>query len=71
MKALRTKGANFRDTEIVSNRHVVIGILPHVKTTSLELKANVATNAFSDMLRRRRSPAISQGKMVRKDQLLY
>ena len=66
MKALRAKGAKFRaDTEIVMIRHLAIGILPYVETIFL------ATCAFSDMLRQRRSPAKSPRKVVRKDQLLY
>ena len=71
-KALHTKGARFRaDTENVIMCHVVFGILPCVKTTSLRLDARLATNVFSDMLRRRRSPARSERNVVRKDQLLY
>ena len=70
--ALQTQGAKFRaDTENVTIRHVAIGILPYVKTTSLRLDANMTTSALFDMLRLRRSPAKSQGKVVRKDQLLY
>ena len=72
MKALQTKGAKFRaDTKIEIIRHVVFGILPFVKTTSQKLDAHLATNASFDMLRRRRSPARSQRKVVQKDQLLY
>ena len=72
MKALQTKGAAFRaDTEIVIIRHVFFGILPHVQTTSLRLDAHVATSAIFDILRQMRSPAKSQTKVVRKDQLLY
>ena len=72
MKALQTKGAKFRvDTDIVIIRHVAIGILPYVNTTSLRLDANLATSAFFDVLRQMRSPAKSQRKVVRKDQLLY
>ena len=70
--ALQTKGAKFHaDTENVKIRHVAIGMLPYVKTTSLRLDANMTTSAIVDMLRLRRSPAKSQGKVVRKDQLLY
>ena len=69
-KALQTKGTKFRaNAEIAIIRHVVFRILPYVKTTSLRLDAHLATNASSDMLRRRRSPARSH-KVVRKDQLL-
>ena len=50
---------------------MVFGILPYVKTTSLRLVAHLAKNAFSDMLRRRRSQSRSQRNVVRKDQLLY
>ena len=72
MKALQTKGARFcANTEIVILRHVVSGILPYVKATSLRLDAHLATSANFDMLRQMRSPAKSQRKLVRKDQLLY
>ena len=37
------------------NRHVIFGILPCVKTTSLRLDANLEENVSSDMLRLRRS----------------
>ena len=69
MKALQTKGAKFR-ADIVIIRHVAVGILPFVKTTSLRLDANVATSAIFDMLRQMRSPA-SPKKGGAKDQLLY
>ena len=55
----------------VRTRHVIIGTLPRVNITSLRQDAGMATNAISDMLRRRRSPAKNQRKVVRKDQLLY
>ena len=71
MKALQTKGARFRaDTEFVITRHVVVGLLPYVQTTSLRMDAHLATSVFSDMLGRSRSPARSQRKVVRKDHLL-
>ena len=57
--------------ESVRIRHVICGTLPCVKMTSLRQAAHLATNAFSDMLRRRRSPTRSQRNVVRKDQLLY
>ena len=61
MKALQTKRAKFRaDTDIVIICHVVLGILPYVKTTSLRLEARLATNAIFDMLRRMRMPAQSK-----------
>ena len=70
MKALQTTGAKFRaDTETVIIRHAVFGILPYVKTASLRLDAHLATNAIFDMLRQMRSPARSQRKVVRKDQV--
>ena len=53
----------------VRTRRVVIGTFPYVKITSLRLDAYVAV-AVSDTLRRRKSPARSQRKVVRKDQLL-
>ena len=55
-------------TKIVKNRHVIIGILPYVKITSLKQDAFMARSAVFDM---RRSPAKSQRRVVRKDQLLY
>ena len=51
--------------------HVEIGILPCVKTTSLRLDANLEESVSSDMLRLMRSPAKSQRKVVRNDQLHY
>ena len=58
-------------TKIVKNRHVIIGILPYVKITILKQDALMARSAVFDMLRQKRSPAKSQRRMVRKDQLLY
>ena len=52
-------------------RHVDLGILSCVKTTSLRPDAFMEENVSSDMLRLRRCPANSKRKMVRKDQLLY
>ena len=70
MKALQIKGARFHvDGEIVPIRHLVIGILPYVRTAELRLDAHMVTNAIFDMTRRMRSPATSQRKGVRKDQL--
>ena len=67
MKALQTRGAKFRaETEIVIIRHVAIGILPWIKTTSLRLGTNLATRAIFDMLRQMRSPAKSQRKVVQR-----
>ena len=72
MKAFQTRGATFRaETEIVIIRHVNFGILPCVKSTSLGLDANLEEHVSSDMLRQMRSPARSQRKVVRKDQLLH
>ena len=72
MKALQTKRAKFRAvTKNCKSRHVVFGILPCVKTTSLRLDANLEENVSSDMSRRKRSPSRSQRKAVRKDQLHY
>ena len=69
MKALQTKGATFRaDTEIVIIRHVAVGLLPCVTTTSLRPDAYMEENVSSDTLRLMRSPAKSQTKVVRKDQ---
>ena len=63
MKTIQTEGAKFRaDTQTETIRHVVLGILPCVKTSSLKLDAHLAKNAFSDMLRRRRSPTRSRKK---------
>ena len=72
MKTLQTKGAKIRAR--YSNckiRHGAIGILPYVKTTLLRLDANMASSAIFDMLTQMRSPAKSQRKVVRKDQLLH
>ena len=70
-KSLQIKGAEFRaDIQTLINRHVILGTLPCVKITSLRQDASMATNAISDMFRRRRSPARSQRMVVRKDQLL-
>ena len=69
-KTLQTKGAKFRAaTESIKARHGIVGILPCVKTTSLRPGANLEEHVPSDMLRLRRSPARSQRKVVRKDQL--
>ena len=66
-------GAKFRAEisfeESVRTRHVVIGTLPRVSTASRNLGANLVNNAIFDMLRRRKSPARSRTKVVRKDQL--
>ena len=71
-EALETKGAKFRAvTKILKTRHVKFGILPYVKTTSLKNDACMEENVSSDTLRLRRSPAKSQRKVVRKDQLHY
>ena len=65
MKALQIKGAKFiADTEIVIILHVVIGILPYVKTTSLRVDASMATSANFDKMRQMRSPARSQRKVA-------
>ena len=70
-KAPQTKGAKFHAvTENVITRHVMIGMLPCVKITSLRQHAYMATDAIFDMLKRRKSPTTSQRKVVRKDQLL-
>ena len=60
------------DLKIVKkNRHVTIGILTCVKITSLRQDVYMAKDASLHMLRRRRSPAKSQRRVVRKDQLPY
>ena len=70
MKALQTKGAKFRaDTKIVRTCHVNVGTFPCVKTTSLRPNALMEEHVSSDMLRLKKSPAKSQRKVVRKDQL--
>ena len=69
-KALQTKRTKFRAvTQILKTRHVNFGILPCVKATSLRPDVNLEEHVASDMLRLRRSPARSQFKVVRKDQL--
>ena len=50
---------------ICKNRHVNSGILSCVKTRSLKKDVFMATNAISDMLRQKESPAKGQRKVVR------
>ena len=57
--------------KIVKTRRVHLGIFPCVITTSLNPDAHMAINADFDMVRQRKSPAKSQRKVVRKDQLHY
>ena len=59
------------DTKNVKTRRVNLGIFPRVKITSLNKDAYMATNAISDMLRQKESPAQGQRKVVQKDQLRY
>ena len=71
-KALQTKGAKFRVVaKNCKNPSCNFGIFPCVKTTSLRLDAKREEHVSSDMMRLRRSPARSQRKVVRKDQLHY
>ena len=71
-KAHGTKGADVLPAwKLVKTRHVIIGILACVKITSLRQDEYMAKDASLDMLRRRRSPAKSQRRVVRKDQLPY
>ena len=71
-EALQTKGAKFRvDVKIVKTRRVCFGIFPCVNTSSLRPDANLEEHVSSDMLRLMRSPARSQRKVVRKDQLFF
>ena len=74
-EALIEHGAKFRAEisfeESVRTRHVVIGTLPRVSTTSLNPGANLVKNVIFDMLRLKRIPARSRRKVVRKDQLPY
>ena len=51
------------------HRRVSFSILPCVQTTSLNLDANMAAGAISDMLRQKESPTKGQRKVVQKDQL--
>ena len=61
-KALQTMGAKFRAvTKNVKTRHVDLGILPCVKTTSLRLDACLEEHVSSDMFRLSESPAKSEG----------
>ena len=73
-KALQEEKAESRakksSNESVRTRRVIIGTFPYVKIISLRLDAFMAINAIFDILRRRKSPARSQSKVVRKDQLL-
>ena len=48
------------------NRRASFGIFPCVAVTSLKKDAHMATNAIFVMLRRRRSPASSQRKVVQR-----
>ena len=57
--------------ESVRTRRAIIGTLPCVSLTGLNQDAHVAKNANSDTLRSMGSPARSQRKVVRKDQLHY
>ena len=69
-KALQTKGAKSRAySEFVKSRRVHFGILPCVRSTSLKEGVFMVTNAISDMLRPKKSPAKGQRKVVQKDQL--
>ena len=54
----------------VKHHHVSFGIFPCVKIISLKKDVYMATNAISDMLRQKESPAKSQRRVVPKDQLL-
>ena len=58
--------ADFEQHVII--RHVVIGILPCVMTTSLKQDANIVIIANTDILMLRRNPARSR-RAVPKDQL--
>ena len=70
-KALWKEGDSHADIEKnVRIRHVIVGTLPCVKITGLKQDAKKAQIAISDIMRRRRSPARSRRKEVRKDQLL-
>ena len=74
-KALLEEKAESRakksSNESVRTHRVIIGTLPYVKITSLRQDAYVAMVAVSDILSWRKSPARSQSKVVRKEQLLY
>ena len=69
-KATKRKGRT-RICKKKKARRVSFGIFPSVKITSLKEDAYMETNAVSDMLRQRRSPAKGQRKVVQKDQLRY
>ena len=58
-------------TEVVKLGQVIIGILLHVRITSVKQNAFMARSAVFDMLRQKRSPAKSQRRVVRKDQSHY
>ena len=60
----------YPDTEIVKTCRVSLGIFPF-RITNLKKDVFTATNAISDMLRQKESPAKSQRRVVRKDQLRY
>ena len=74
-KALLEENAESRakksSNESVRTLRVIIGTLPYVKITSLRLDAFMAMIAVSDTLRRRKRPARSQRKVVRKEQLPF
>ena len=68
-KALWTRVKYHADSNSAKTRHVSSGILPCVRITGLKKGASVGTNAISDMLRQKESPATSQRKVVQEDQL--
>ena len=69
----RTKpGADsLAETKIAKTRHVITGILPHDRITSQKQDAFMARSVVFGILRQKRSPAKSQRRVVRKDQLRF
>ena len=68
MKSWRS---NISLKESVRNRHVIIGVLPFVKITSLNRDATSVTNVCSDTLRLVGSAVKTRRKVVVKHQLPY
>ena len=72
MKALQTDRAKFRAVtkiETVKTRHVIFGIFPCVKTTSLRPDANFGRTFFRHVVAEEKPNKKNQRKVVRKDQL--
>ena len=72
MKALQTKGARFiADSESVKTRHVVIGILPYVKTTKSQSRCKYGNKCYFRHVEADEKSSKKSTKGGAKDQLLY